>query len=326
MNPFRSLLLFIPIITNLVVITSCKEKNEEYPPRNWSEYSYTGSGISLRDISAINYENDHSLWLGAKDKEGLLHNDGYKWNIYDFATTGIDFDSITSIVRDGSNKLWVGWKSGLAVYDGNSWKEIDEFAGLRVTSVIVEGISKMRVGIKGKSGGVATMQNNQWYFQTLVNSDIISGNINAMVSDYNQVLWLASADKGIFQLKNEEWESMSKDFPLFSQNFSSITKAPDGSIWAGSEASQLLHFMDDAYISLNTGTSKPITSVVATDDETIWCGTFGAGIVSFDGKNWSSYTMENAALPSDEIVCLTTASPGYLLFSVSGGKLYLLKQ
>ncbi len=326
MNPFRSLLLFIPFITCLVSITSCKEKNEEYPPRTWSDYTYAGSGIPLRDISTILYENDHSLWLGAKGKEGLLHNDGYKWNTYDFATTGIDFDSITTLVRDGNNKLWVGWKSGLAVYDGNSWKEIVEFAGLRVTSVVVEGIGKMRVGIKGTSGGIATMQNNEWYFQTLVNSDITSGNINSIVSDYSQVLWLATADKGIIRLKNEEWESMSSGLPLLSQNFSPITKAPDGSIWAGSEAAQLIHFHDDNYTILNTGTSKPITSIVVTDDKTIWCGTSGAGIVSFNGGSWSSYTMENAALPSNEIVYLTAASPGYLLFSVSGGKLYLLKQ
>jgi ligand-binding sensor domain-containing protein len=326
MNPLRSLILLISFATSLVMMTSCKEKNEEYPPLNWSEYSYTGSGIPQREISAIYYENDHSLWLGAKGKEGLLHNDGYKWTVYDFASTGIDFDSITSIVRDGNNNLWVGWKSGLAVYDGNSWNEIVEFSGLMATSLVVEGIGKIRVGIKGKSGGLATLQNNEWHFQTLLNSDILSGNINSIVSDYNQVLWLASADKGIFQLKNEEWESISNDLPLSSKNFSSIAKAPGGSIWAGSQAAQLLHFLDDTFTILNTGTSKPITSVVVTDDETIWCGTSGAGIVSFDGKNWSGYTMENSDLPSNEIVCLTAASPGYLLFSVSGGKLYLLKQ
>lgn len=326
MNPFRSLLLLIFFAIYLVLITACKEKNDEYPPRSWSEYSYAGSEIAQRDISVIYYENDHSLWLGAKGKEGLLHNDGYKWNIYDFTTTGIDFDSITSIIRDGNNKLWVAWKSGLAYFDGNKWQEISQFKGLRVTSIAVEGIGKIRVGIKGKSGGMATLQNNEWFFQTLINSDIQSGNIISLVSDHDQVVWLTSTDKGIIRLKNEEWESMSAGLPLLSQNFSLITKAADGSIWAGSGASQLIHFHNDTYTILNTGTSKPITAIEVSEDETIWCGTFGAGIVRFDGKNWTGYTMENAAMPSNEIVCLTAASPGYLFFSVSGGKLYLLKQ
>ena len=326
MNTFRSLILLTLFATSLLVVTSCKEKNDEYPPRCWSEYSYAGSGISQRDISVIYYENDHSLWLGAKGNEGLLHNDGYNWTVYDNSTSGIDFDSITAITRDGNNKLWVGWKSGLAFFDGDKWQEISQFKGLRVTSVAVEGIGNIRVGIKGKSGGFATMQNNEWHFQTLINSDIQSGNINSLVSDHDQVVWLTSADKGIIRLKNEEWESMSAGLPLLSQNFSPIARAEDGSIWAGSETSQLIHFHNDTYTILNTGTSKPITAIEVSGDGNIWCGTFGAGIVRFDGKNWSGFTMENAAMPSNEIVCLTAASPGYLLFSVSGGKLYLFKQ
>lgn len=326
MNLFRSLLLLIYLTSSLALLTACKEKNDEFPPRNWSEYSYTGSGIAERDISVIYYENDHSLWLGAKGKEGLLHNDGYGWTVYDNSTSGIYFDSITSIIRDGNNKLWVGWKSGLALFDGNKWQEISQFKGLRVTSVAVEGIGKIHVGIKGKSGGMATLQNTEWHFQTLVNSDIQSGDINSLVSDQDQVVWLTSADKGIIRFKNEEWESMSAGLPLLSQNFTAIAKAADGSIWAGSESSQLIHFYNDTYTILNTGTSKPITAIEVPEDETIWCGTFGAGIVCFDGKNWLSYTMENGAMPSNEIICLTAASPGYLFFSVSGGKLYLLKQ
>ena len=62
----RSLLLLLPLIACLTLVQSCKEKNEEYPPHSWSEYKYTGSGIEARDISVIYFENDHSLWLGAK--------------------------------------------------------------------------------------------------------------------------------------------------------------------------------------------------------------------------------------------------------------------
>jgi len=325
MNPFRSLPLLIFFAASLLLVTACKEKNDEYPPRIWSEYSYAGSGIAERDISVIYYENDHSLWLGAKGNEGLLHNDGYDWTVYDNSTSGIEFDSITSIIRDGNNKIWVGWKSGLAFFDGDKWQEVSQFKGLRVTSVAVEGIGKINVGIKGKSGGMATFQNNEWHFQTLINSDIQSGNINSLVSDHDQIVWLTSADKGIIRLKNEDWESMSAGLPLLSQNFTAIAKASDGSIWAGSGASQLIHFYEYTYTILNTGTSKPITAIEVSEDKTICCGTLGAGIVRFDGKNWLGYTMENATMPSNEIICLAAASPGYLLFSVSGGKLYLLK-
>jgi len=321
-----SLLLILSLFIWLALLPACKEKNEEYPPRIWSEYSYTNALIVSRDISAIFYENDHSLWLGAKGKEGLLYNDGYKWNTFDKQTTGIDFDSITAITRDKNNILWVGWKSGLATFDGDKWQSIGQFFGLRVTSIAVEGIGNIIVGIKGESGGIATFRSNGWIFETTTNSGIHSENINGLVSDHNQVLWLASEDKGIISRKNSEWENMSAGLPLISQNFSCITQAKDGSIWAGSSVSQLIHFYDDTYTILNTGTSKPITSIAITDNANIWCGTSGAGLIKFDGNQWTSYTLENEGLPSNEILSLSAGSPGILYFSSPGGKLYLVTQ
>jgi len=308
----------------VLLFASCKEKNPEYPPRTWSEYVYTGSGISARDISAIYYENDHSLWFGAKGSEGLLYHDGYKWNVFDKTNTGIDFDSITSLVRDGNNKIWIGWKSGLAMYDGNNWQEINQFKGLRVTSVLVEGIGTIRVAIKGVSGGIATLLNNEWRFETLNNSDIPSGNINSIVSDNDQVLWLASADKGIIRLKNAEWENMSSELALLTQNFTSITKAIDGSIWAGSESSQLIHFYDNTFTILNTGTSSPITSTVIADNGNVCCSTFGSGLIVFNGITWISYTTENVALPSNDILTLAKGDKGTLFFSIPGGKVLII--
>jgi len=310
----------------VLIFASCKEKNIEYPPPNWSEYSYLGPGISLRDISTVYYENDHSVWLGAKNKEGLLHQDGYKWNVYDKVNTGIDFDSVTSIVRDGNGKLWIGWKKGLASFDGTSWQKINEFDNRRVTAVIVEGIGNIIVGMKGESGGTAVFQNSKWFFYSLSNSGIPSENINSLTSDHEQTLWIATADKGIILFKNSTWENMSSEIPLLSQEFTCVTTASDGSIWAGSAAAQLIHFYNNTYTVYNTGTSKPITSIVIADNKTVWCSTFGAGLVNFDGTNWNSFTTDNAALPSNDILCLSKGFPGNLFFSIPGGELLLINQ
>lgn len=325
-KPQIKTLFFLFLVTWYFTLPSCKKKNDDYPPRTWSEYSYINSTIPLRDISFIYYESDHSLWLGSKGNEGLLHYDGYKWSVIDKNSSGIDFDSITAIVRDGNNNLWVSWKFGLALFDGSKWQQMDECAGLNITSIAVEGIGNIRVGIKGKSGGIATMIDNEWKFETIQNSDIPSGNINALVSDPLQQLWLATYGKGIVRLINGEWQQMSSELQLLSQNFTTVVKAPDGSIWAGSENSQLIHFYNDTIVVLSTGTSKPVTSIVVTINGDVWCSTAGAGIVRFDGNTWTSFTTKNAALPSDDITYLTEASQGYLLFSTAGGKLNLIKQ
>lgn len=309
-----------------IMLSSCKEKNDIYPPQGWSEYSYTTASIATREISSIFYENGHSIWFGSKDNRGILYNDGYKWNDFNNANTGINFDSISSITRDGNGKYWVGWKSGLASFDGYSWEKTEGFEGLNVTSVVVEGIGDIKAGIKGTSGGIAVLHNNKWEFYSMSNSAIPSKNVNAIASDHDQVLWMATADKGIVKFQNNSWDNISSDIPLISQEFTCITTAPDGSTWAGSSASQLIHFYNNTFTVLNTGTSKPITAIVATDNGNIWCSTFGAGLVKFDGAGWKSFTMENAALPTNDILCLAKDTSGNLFFSIPGGDVLIIKQ
>lgn len=320
--------LFLPLalLGFIALLPSCKEKNDEYPSRIWSEYSYTKSGIGLREISVIFYENEHSTWLGSKNAEGLLQYDGYKWSAYNNENTGIVFDSVTSFVRDGEGTLWVGWKNGLANFDGSKWSEIIPFKGLCITSLAVEGISNIRAGIKGESGGVALWQNNKWTFSTVSDSDIPSGLINSLVSDNDQLLWVATADKGIVRLKNSAWENMSNGLSLLSDDFTCITRSLDGTIWAGSSLSQLIHFYDDTFTVFNTGTSKPLSSIVTDGNGGLWCGTFGGGLLKFDGHTWKSFTVENSGLPTNEILTLSEGSEGIILFSVPGGKVLMIKE
>lgn len=309
-----------------ILFASCKEKNPDYPPVKWSDLRYTSSAIKPRVISAIFYENEHSIWLGAQGNEGLLYFDGYKWNVFSKENTGIDFDSITSLLRDGNGKLWIGCKNGLASFDGNLWQTVNRFEGLRVTSLVVEGIGNIKAGIKSKSGGIAELQHNEWILKSKSNSDIPSENINAITCDHEQVLWMATADEGIVRVKNNSWERMSDEIPLLSQEFTCIITAPDGSIWAGSSSSQLIHFHDNTYTVLNTGTSKPITSIVAAENGAIWCSTSGAGLVKFNGSTWNSYTTLNEALTSNDILSMAKGYPGYLFFSIPNGKILITNQ
>lgn len=308
------------------MLSSCKEKNSEYPPRIWSEYSYISEKIPVREISVIYFENEHSIWLGSKGQEGLLHNDGYKWNVFDKANTSIDFDSITSMIRDGNGLLWVGWKNGLASYDGSTWKNTSSLSGMCVTSLAVEGIGNIIVGIKGANGGIAKLIDNQWHFYTQANSDIPSGKINALTSDHNQTIWLASANKGIAQFKNSVWTNISSEMSLLSNEFTCIKTAPDGSVWAASAASQLVHFHNDTFTILNTGASKPITSMFITAEGNIWCGTQGGGLIKFDGTSWSIYNTDNGMIPENDVCCVSEGYAGYLFVGVRSGKILIIKQ
>ena len=170
------------------------------------------------------------------------------------------------------------------------------------------------------------MNNGTWKFETPQNSNIPSGSINAMVSDKSQILWLSTSDKGVIRLLNSGWQHFSKPLSLQTQYFTSIAKSDDGSIWAASALSELVHSYNDTCTVLSTGTSSMVTSVAIGGYDEVWCSTMGSGIIEFNGKSWKSYTMQNAGLPTSNILCLSKGSPGTFLFSIPGGKLYIINQ
>ena len=119
---------------------------------------------------------------------------------------------------------------------------------------------------------------------------------------------------------------MSNAIPLLSREFTCLTTAADGSVWAGSAASQLIHFHDGTFTVFNTGTSRPITSVVIADNGNLWCSTSGAGLIRFDGTAWTSYTVDNAALPTNDILNVSKGGSGILYFSIAGEKVLMINQ
>lgn len=310
----------------LAIFPSCKEKNEEYPPVEWSEFFFDAKNIAARPVSAILNENNHSVWLGSQGDEGLLYFDGYSWKVFDSENTGIAFDSITCITRDGNGILWVGWKSGLAKYDGTAWAEIAPFSKRVVTSFAVEGLGSLWVGTKSGefTGGLAHGLDNQWVFNPI--PDFPTTEITALIMDFEQGLWVATQDNGILKVKNNAWEKASEAIPLITQHGSALALSPDGSIWTAMIYQQLVHFRESGFTLLNTGTSVQLTSIFPAENGNLWCGTFGAGLLKFDGKTWTSFNMDNARLPSNEVLTLAKGDNGFLYFSLKNGQILSIKQ
>jgi Two component regulator propeller len=322
---YRKLKILLSSFLIVILSGACKERNDTYPPQIWAEYTYAEEPVKEREIQTIFYESDHSFWLGSQGKEGLLFHNGYKWTEYNKGNTGIDFDSVTCFLRDPNGILWVGWRTGLAKFDNETWQSVTELEGHCVTGLGTEGIGNLYAGIKGENFGLARFENGTWDFYSGSNAGTAGSNTNALLTDNEQYVWLATTNSGIKRGKNGIWETMTEGLPLLSQNITCMAYSGDGSIWAGTDASQLIHLTANSKTVLSTGTSKPITALAFADDQSIYCSTKGAGIVHFNGSVWNAVTSQNEAIPSDEIITLHKAEPGRMYFSVPGGKVILIK-
>jgi ligand-binding sensor domain-containing protein len=321
----RSVQLFILMI---LIFSSCKEKNDLYPPLPWGEYFYDSKGISPRSISFILCENDHSVWLGAQGREGILHHNGHEWIAYDLSNTAIPFDSITCMLRDGNGTLWVSWKEGLATFDGTDWQSVRELEGLCVTSLALQGIGIIWAGIDGdrNTGGIGRFENNRWKFLTPDNSAILSSRVTCLVSDHDQVLWVGTSDKGVLTFDGNTWTEPLTGNPAFlTAKINTLAMNHEGDVWAGTNRSQVIRLMRDNPAFLLTGTGKPVSCMIFRNDGSLWMGTAGTGLLSFNKGAWECFKSENVHFPGDSILSLSNDPNGRLLMSFPGGHVLTFK-
>lgn len=310
----------------LLICSSCKELNEDYPPVNWTIFFFESENIPSRPVSAILYEKQNSIWLGCLHNEGILHHDGYGWKIFNKGNTGIEFDSITGFLRDGNGLLWISWKSGLATYDGTEWDMVPELSGKCITSLALEGIGTVWAAIygDGDSGGLARFTNNSWSFFT-AKTGFPSSRITSVTLDDRQNIWAGTSDKGIIKFKSGSWKITDHStISTLSDQINAITTDSQGTVWAVTAASQLVCLNRDEPFLMNTGVPSAIRTIVAHEG-ILWMGTEGNGLVTFDGHHWKSYTQANSRLPGDAIIAAAPGPSGNVLLSYPSGEVIQLE-
>jgi ligand-binding sensor domain-containing protein len=313
----------------LISFVSCKEKNELYPPLPWESYFFGNALVNPRPISALLIESDHSEWYGSQDDKGILQNNGYDWIEYTNSNASVPFDSVTSILRDGNGLLWVSWKNGLANYDGNNWNTVDGLKGKRISSLALQGIGIIWIGILGEqqTGGLARWENGKLDFYTPTNSGLPSSQVTSLTFDQSQRLWIGTRDHGIIIYDGMNWSTPDLTSTSYiPATVNSLISGMDGNVFAGTEASQVLKFSDSQTIVLNTGSSSPITSLLVKADGALWIGTKSGGLLSVAEGIWKSYTMENMHLPGNSILALSLHPDGRILASYKDGHIISFKK
>lgn len=312
----------------LILLASCSEKNDIFPPVSWGTYFYEKSDIPARPISALLIENQQSEWYGSLGKEGLIHFDGYDWTILNAANTGIEFDSVTSIVRDGNGNLWVGWKSGLAMYNGTTWNEIQEFKGWLISGIVTQGIGIVWVSMDGNAaqGGLARYEAGTWTFLNPANSPIPSSHIRCMLISPEQAIWLGTANAGLISYRSGSWNVYGTQETGFKDAaFTCLAMDEDGTVWAGTAKSQLMKVSNGISSILETGATSAPTGIATITGGGLYITTAGSGILGFKDGVWSSYTSENAHFPANGFQFISRHSDGNYLTACQDGHVLYFK-
>ncbi len=172
---------------------------------NGSTFINYSSQVNGKYITSITADNNGTIWVGAFG--GLFKYDGATWQTYTHENSGLHDDFIYSVTVDKQNNIWVGTNgSGIAVFDGSSWRRwnmtnmgIGSKIGDIIHSVVCDkdGMiwaahmrEELQMGAIKSEGGISRFNGTKWSIISV--PQINTQFIQSLHVDRNNHKWIAT--------------------------------------------------------------------------------------------------------------------------------------
>ena len=288
-------------------------------------------------VTCCYIDQNKNFWLGTFDN-------GYKIDFNrkinsDLILNKLILDKfVTRISVDHYQNLWLGTRyNGLCYYNTKThtcrWYSLDNFEPFSrsnsnfIQSLFIDSTGKIWIAcgtvlISGKIDDVGNIMPISW---RNTYSDIV-----AITEDYSHNIWLGSAQKGISVVNLGSTEDGKKAFVLPSASRGNVTfilPLRSGNVIYSKFGSGLF------ILDPKTGKYSPLIGnrelrgyidrtifIYADDQENLWLGTYGRGLICYSLRNHSSkiYTMDDG-LPCNDIVSVTGGKDGCVWMGTAFG-------
>ncbi len=341
-----TIIIFISIILNLVLVTSSKC---QYPAPN----------------KILEFKDDQDkIWIGTGGGLFCLDKTSDSFSYFNTEDIGLDIDIITAIEIDSFNNVWIGvYGSGCARYDRIQWSnftpdnsEIPNGLTNEIKCVgsdtLLFGLSRYFTIFNGqnwdsiKTGSPWSSyislndfeidsQKDIWIAASwglgLYDQDTLYENYYGLHDDYrcdytcleidvNDTLWIGLDGYGLLKFDDSllyRYTTSNSNLPsdkIYDAAFDS-----KGNLWLAMVGGLVKYDKHNFYIYDSTNSnlnSHVLLSLEIDNKDNIWIGTWGDGLYMFDGDSiWKHFDLslsdieENNFVPSDFIVIKNYPNP-----------------
>ncbi len=213
--------------------------------------------------------------------------------------------------------MWFGTHSGIAKYDGQTFKQFDESDGLssnQVSHLLLDQHGTLWIGTWG---GVCTFNGSNFVNFPLPKPDIVlppyQGTMNWLTDiaeDAEGNMWFARDGYGVCKYDGKSFTHYTKEDGLASNAVRDIQEDQQGNIWFGSRVVEkdhpdpdkrfgsggLTRYDGEDFISFPelAGLNKDDVYEIYRDVAgNIWIGTRNQGVYKYDGKQFANYSENN---------------------------------
>ncbi|WP_144392077.1 ligand-binding sensor domain-containing protein [Pleionea sediminis] len=261
------------------------------------EHSPNDNPHNFQQILAFHEDHEKNLWFGSH-RDGLArvwNGRTLRYSVEDGLGEPLVWSIIPSEQRDA---VWTGTNRGLFILENGKFKQVltsDQLSHPTAYTMLEEE-EQLWVGTRK---GLNRIANGK--VLNVPHSDKLSSmQINSIIRDRNQQLWLGTSD-GLFKYSKEELKPIKTDDNK-SVFIRPILELNDGRIWAGTQKG-LYEITNDSLspVGLEQGLNQDIdvSGIYQFDDNSVVISTISKGLFFLYNQQWHHFT-EDEGLPVNE--------------------------
>ena len=263
------------------------------------------SGLRYNIINAIGIDRTGKKWIATG--AGVSTFDGLTWKTY-LAGDGLPEYYYTAVAFEhaaAGDTVWIGFYGGLARFDGKTFTIFtmqDGIPDMYVTSIVVGPDGTKWIGTNGT--GLVKLKGSTYTTYDLSNSGIPYNSVSDVLVDGSNV-WVATSGLGAAKFDGTNWTVYNKTTApggLLSNYIRAIRKGAGSALYfctegglAKLDAGQWVNYKRTA----GGLPSDTVTTLLFVAPNTVYAGTPGAGMVSFNGTSWTPRPTSSSLLPSN---------------------------
>ncbi len=278
----------------------------EFDGLNWSLINASATplpGLQVFDIVGDKSNNDK--WIAAG--EGVARFDGTNWKVYDKSNSPINSNLRAIGIYSSDNVYMASATQGLIGRYQNQWTVYDPSnSGLpeaKLTCLNIDPMNGMWIGTETK-GLALWSSTGHWYTFNISNSDLPNNNINAVISDNEGNVFIAT-DGGVAKYNYYYgWKVYNESNGLLDNTVSDIVLDNNNVLWIAMDGGGLAKLDGEQLTSWGYDSGLPtmyLTSIATDNKGNIFIGTWNDGIVQFNGTEFINYNSFNSRLNYDYI-------------------------
>ncbi|MBV6485114.1 MAG: hypothetical protein KFKLKKLM_01667 [Flavobacteriales bacterium] len=247
-----------------------------------------------------------------------LNSFAQQYNFVNYSVEhGLIQSQINSLCQDNKGYIWIGTLGGVSKFDGKHFKNYSTKEGLinnQVNAIFMDKSNKIWFG---SLGGVSVYNGKK--FETLTfKPELSSYFVLSITQDQNGAIWLSTDGGGIVKYSNGEFSYYTVSLENIESNYvRHIFCDKQNNKWLSTKKGIYLltakNQIKDTVQNINA------SQVFLDKNKTIWCSTFGDGVLKITKKAVTKITTEHNGLVNNHIRSFIPKKDGSFWFVSKSG-------